>query len=475
MSDDSNNVINAPARFLPRATDTHELDQQTSDGERVLKHRRDFKLTPKERETIARNIGHYLHNSGIKRQSLADTAACQKLNIDPKELYRLVVGREEDQVAPTRLRASFRNYRQVILGIAERHGLDARLIANRIAYGTRVHPASGPMVSDIEHIIRMLYDLTEALDLKYRLSERFAMLGQRKGLLPTTAPFACWPNGRCYQTDSQDPAIPSGWWDGIVPAYFRGDYIFEETSLRGFLRYMPHFFVGIPDDFDSGWPIPEEISTHKEGTIAFLRNTLRFHPDPDVLRKQNRTRVSEIVGDVSRQQLSWDGASENILINGIAEEDFLQRSRAHMLAYLEEVGLQENGTRDHGEDVGERGIWICLYPSWQSTANHVPHLVPVIVQNYGGGGSNGEITIDVVDIWLQTITNVRLVSGMTVGQRLEEALSTGQASTNNPELMEELCRTALFIERHPLLMKHRRLAAGAEQIRAFREQYSKEI
>lgn len=474
MSDYSNNVISASGRFAHGATDAHELDQQTRDGERVLKHRRDFKLTPKERETIARNIGYCLHNYDIKRQSLANTAACQKLNIDPKELYRLVIGREEDQVAPTRLRANFRNYRQVILGIAERHGMDARLIANRIAYGTRVHPASGSMVSDVEHIIRMLYDLTEALDLKFHLSERFTMLGQRKGLLPTTAPFACWPNGKCPQVDAQSPAARSSWWDGIMPEYFRGDTFFEETSLRAFLRYMPHFFVGIPDDFDDYWPISEEISTHPKGIKPFLGINLRLHPTPDVLRKQNRIRISEILGDVSRQQLSWDGAGESILINGIAEDEFLRRSRAHMLAYLDEVGLQKNEARARGEDIGERGIWICLYPSWQSTANHVPHLVPAIVQNYGGGGSNGEITLDVVDIWLQSIINQRLINGMTVGKRLEEALSTEQMSTN-PELMDELCRTALFIERHPLLISHRRLEAGAQKIRTFREQYSKEI
>ena len=474
MSNHRNNVISASLRFTRGATDTQEVDQQTRDGERVLKTNYKFKLSMEERETIARNIGHCLHNYGIQRQSLADTAACQKHNIDPKELYRLVVGREEDQVAPTRLRASFRNYRQVILGIAEIYGVDARLIANRIAYGTRVHPASGSMLSVIEHIIRLLYDLTEAIDLKFHLSERFTILGQRKDLLPATAPFACWPNGRCYQDESQDPAVPSSWWDGIVPEYFRGDTYFEETSLRSFLRYMPHFFVGIPDDFDYFWPIPEEISTHKEGTIAFLKNTLNFHPDPDVVKNKNRSRILEIVGDVSRQQMSWDGESENILINGMAEEAFLRRSRAHMLAYLGEVGLQENWQRDGGKHIGEHGIWICLYPSWKSTTNHVPNLVPVIVQNYGSGDSCGTITVDVVDIWLQSIANTRLINGMKVGKRLEDALSIEQPSTN-PELMDELCRTALFIEHHPLLMSHRRLEAGTQMIRSFREQYSKEI
>lgn len=472
MSDLKDNVISASARFANGKEDSRDLDQQHRDGERIMKFNQRVKLSPSEREIIARNIGYYLHNYGIRRQSVANTRACQEHNIDSKELYRLVLSRDEGPAPPNRLRAIFIKYRQVILGIAELQGLDVRLIANRIAYGTRIHPSTGSIHSNVEHIIRMIYDLTEALDLKYGLAERFRLLGHSRNLLPANAPFACWPNGKCYQENTAEEVERTGWWWGIASEFFMGDEIIEGTSLRNFLRYVPHYFIGIHKDYDFDWPIPESSSTITKRPL--FGYSLRHHQDKDVIRENNKKRVAEMIGDVSRQQMSWDEGGKGILINGLTEEDFMQRSKDHFHAYLEEVGLDPSRSPVLREDIGERGIWICLYPSWNAKVNQVPNLVPVIVQNYGSGGFCGDITLAVLDVWLQSIAESRLINGMTVGKRLEEALSS-EGLSENPEMINELCRTALFIEHHPLLKSYRKLQSGAQKIREFRASTSIKI
>lgn len=468
MSDTHDNIINASARFSTQDRKDEELDRQRRDGQRLLHQRNRQKLSTEDRETVARNIGYLLNRHRIERRALAHTADCITSNITAKELHDLVLRPGEHAVAH-RLRADVSKYRAVIRGLGALTGMDAPLLANTVFSGTSIHPSSGPTNSEIEDLIQLLYDLTEAVDNRYDLSARFSTLAQRRNLCPPTADFASWPSGTSPASSSVFEAVSPFWWDGIVKDYFRGGTIIDNASLRGFLRYMPHFFLGIGNDFDDNWPIPEGVSTTGASGITVFRDGLRDHPMRDALKHSNRNRLAETVGDVAKQQRTWNRTGDAVLINGLSEEDYQELGREHMRGYLKEVGLQENWQRDTGEIVSEHGIWICLYPSWKSTVDRVSNLVPVIVQNYGMGGANGELQIDAIDIWLSQIASTRLVTGLTVLERLEEALSA-ENDADEPELKSELCRTALFIEHHPLLQHYRKLEAGARNIRAFREQ-----
>ncbi|KAA6184219.1 hypothetical protein F2Q65_12955 [Thiohalocapsa marina] len=479
MSETHDNIIDATTRFSPSDHQNADLDRQRRDGQRLLHHKNRLKLSTEDREIVARNIGYLLTRHRIERRELAHTAACTTRNITAKELHDLVLGLGERAIAH-RLRADVSKYRAVILGLGELTRIDAPLLANTVFSGTAIHPSSGSMRSEIENLIQLLYDITEALDSRYNLSNRFSTLAQRRSMLPVDAPFACWPGGApCTPSLDLEAVVSPYWWDGLVRDYFRGDTYLENTSLRDFLRYMPHFYLGIDDNFDDNWPFPREMSIHSDtsdercssqpGRKLLWDDILLCHPERDTVKNRNRNRLAETVGDVARQQLNWDDTGKTILINGLSEEDLKERGREHMRRYMKEIGLEENWERDGGEMITEQGIWICLYPSWKSTIDRVPNLLPVIVRNYGMAGANGTITIDSVDIWLESIAKSKLVTGLTVLERLEEVLSADTIA-DEPEAMSELRRTVSFIEHHPLLQRARKLEAGARKIREYREQ-----
>lgn len=483
MNDERDNVIDAERRFAAKEQRQQEyLERERRNGKKILalgnpkrssadgKH---IKLSFKDREIFARNLGYELRKRGIEQRDLAKTNACKEgerygLQLDSKELHRLILKPENKKLRLDRLRPDLRKYRQLILGLAEITKIDERLLASRIAYGTSIHPSSGPMSSDIERMIRLLYDLAEGMDAKFQISERFAALAARKRELSLSDPFACWPNGACWQSDSETDGFHIDFWGGGASDGFVGHTIVENTSLREFLRYVPHFCVGISDHFDYNWPVSKASEARK--SLFSERYELYGHPNRSEIQAHNRARLAGTVGDVSRLRLEWDERGERISINGMPEERFLAANREHMLVCATDAGAEPDWRRDGGEVVSEHGAWICLYPSWQSAPRTVPNLIPVIVQNYGGAGvsPDREITLDDADLWLSQVAGERLIGGGTVGDRLEEALSPcGDA--DEPELVAEMRRTALFIENHPLLKHHRKLEASEKWFRDWRE------
>jgi hypothetical protein len=455
---DNDNVILLDQRRVERdRAQQEENEHQMRDGERILKHK-DPKLSIRDREILARNLGYALRNHGITRKTLARQCA-----LDPKELYRRLLGSGEEP-AKNRLRAGFLAYKKLIEELAKCANIDKRLLASRIAYGTALHPSSGPVRSEIEWIKRRLYDLAEGMDAEFRLTERFAALAEVKRMLAQDRSFACWPNG-----GSGNEEFHRGFWSDVVP----GDMIVGYTSLLAFLRFVPHAFIGIRENFDDGWPIPENLPGVISGPWG---PSLQQHPDCAALQALNRRRLAEVVGDVSRLVLDWDEDGECLSINGTPEHAYLDTNWSHLEEFLCDVGLPTDRARYGGEVAYEHSIWICFYPSRQTVpgSGSVPNLIPVIVQNYGSGGASGDITVEKADSWLDYSGGERLISGLTAGDRLLNALSVPNESVE-PELKAELRRTALFIEHHPLLVRYRQQQAGEKHIRAWREELARSL
>jgi hypothetical protein len=302
------------------------------------------------------------------------------------------------------------------------------------------------------------------MDAEFRLSERFAALSEVKRMLAQDRPFACWPNG-----GSGDDEFHRGFWSDVVP----GDMIVGYTSLFAFLRYVPHALIGIREDFDNGWPIPENLPGVTSNVFG---PDLLQHPDCTALQARNRQRLAEIVGDVSRLALDWGEDGEHLSINGRPEKAFMDANWSHLEAFLGDVGLPADRARYGGEVAYEHSIWICFYPSRQtvSGSGSVPNLIPVIVQNYGSGGASGDITVEKADSWLDDSGGERLISGLTTGDRLLNALSVPHEAVE-PEIKAELRRTALFIEHHPLMKRYRQQQAGEKHIRAWREELARSL
>jgi hypothetical protein len=183
--------------------------------------------------------------------------------------------------------------------------------------------------------------------------------------------------------------------------------------------------------------------------------------------------LAEIVGDVSRLALDWDEDGERLSIGGKPEQAYLDANWSHLEKFLGDVGLSPDRKRYDGEVALQHCIWIFLYPSRQtdSGSGRVPNLIPVIVRNYGGGGASrdGEITVEESDSWLDYSAGETLIGGLTAGYRLLDALRVPN-ETVVPELKAELRRTALFIEHHPLVQRHRQQQAGERRIRAWRKE-----
>ncbi|EGV20155.1 hypothetical protein ThimaDRAFT_0831 [Thiocapsa marina 5811] len=342
--------------------------------------------------------------------------------------------------------------------------MDPDILAHRVATGTSIHPVNSLNQDGLQQIIHTLYEITDKIDTKFELSERFSKLSARKRMLSQEEPFACWPNGTCFRAENgeKDPFQFNYWRiseDDI--GVWNEDLMVEDTSLHHFVRYIPHLLLGVYANFDSDWAISEKDI--QNGDVKGLFGaTLSQHKHANTIQQSNRERLAGFVGDPSVQRISWD--NERLMINDLPEEEYISINQQHMMAYFKEVGLQPDWGRNQGEVVCEHAVWLCLYPSWQSEGGRVTNLIPVIVGNYGGAGANGELVVAEAEAVIsESFVRQTLLGGKTILERLEEILWVSD-SRAVPEVISELERTALFIEEHPLLKRYRKLDMGMKYI-----------
>ncbi|MEA1051905.1 hypothetical protein U5801_19140 [Lamprobacter modestohalophilus] len=430
-----------------------------------LQARNPSKLSTQDRERIARKLGLYIERLKVDRPSLMKTKAMTAAGISPQELYRLVIPPHQTTFRQDRLRADIRHYQAIILGLAELTKMDPEILAHRIATGTSIHPVTMLNEDGLQQIIHRLYAISDKLDEKFGLSERFTMLSARKRSLTQQDALACWPNGECFHSQSgeADPFQFHYWrmHDGESELW-DDELIVENTSLHQFVRYLPHILLGIDHNFDGDWPIANKDAKDGSKTGLLGWPSLKNHRDVDAIKQANRQRLRNRVDDPSVQRLSWDDG--HLMINGLREEDYLARQPQQMTDYLETVGVEPDWERDRGALACEHAIWLCLYPSWQTDGGRITNLIPVIAINYGGEGWNGEIVVTEAENALSPgVVSQRLLGDKTLLERLEELCLIAEEGAL-PEVISEFERTALFIENHPLMKRYRQLETGMQYI-----------
>ena len=195
MNDDSR-IIDAVNRFRDSRKEEDKKEGQQRDGALMLRRmeRRGAKLGLEDREKVARNLGRYMHYYSIDRSTLAND-----VDLDNKEIYRLTL-KQGEEATYNRLRADANKYARLIVAIAKRAASDKYLLANSVTYGTSIHPSSEPAHSDIEWMMRRVYDLVDGIEEEFRLVATFKDLAKMKATRQDMGPEAFWP----FSFDSRD-------------------------------------------------------------------------------------------------------------------------------------------------------------------------------------------------------------------------------------------------------------------------------
>jgi hypothetical protein len=162
-----------------------------------------------------------------------------------------------------------------------------------------------------------------------------------------------------------------------------------------------------------------------------------------------------VVGSNPRITTRWDEAAGRLLFNEEPADAY--RRRIYQFQ-------QRNGSRFDPEGWGAENdepsvfdppafFWLCLYPNADATG-----LIPVLLStNWWHGDDNAIELID--ERVLANMESFEVLGGETLGQRLRDALlDPGRI------LKSEWVRTARFVERHPLWLRHEEYQATERDI-----------
>lgn len=252
------NVIPFPSTTprLNRAEEAAEKQKkEEQDGSiawQQLSSRRNPRLAPEDRIPIARNLDREIQKLRLDKYEVARVAGIA----DPyRELYRLLLPDGTDP-AKRQLRATKDKYARLTDAIAKLAKQDRNRLAERITYGTSLHPSGAKDLSREEALYNLLLRIIHEVDEDYQLLDRYRALST---VLKEEEPNA---------SSSGEDAVPSPLW-GDGP-------LFSLSDWRYFTPYFPHVWLGYGDDYFGGcddgsadqiWPVPGEI---EEAIRAYL-------------------------------------------------------------------------------------------------------------------------------------------------------------------------------------------------------------
>jgi hypothetical protein len=477
MTDDSK-IIDAKDRFRDSRKEDDQKEGRQRDGAVVLRkmERRGAKLSPEDREKVARSLGRYMRYYGIDRTTLAND-----VDMDNKEIYRLTLKAGEDAVY-NRLRADANKYACLITAIAKRAAADKYLLANSIAYGTSLHPSSEPSHSDIEWIMRRVYELVDGLEDEFRLLATFEDLSRMKATRHDYVPDAYWP----FSFDESEAGLSSDelreytstFWPESEHASATLDI--DNPNWPNIIGYLPHFYFGLDGNFDFDpdyWLLPESVKkgdytryAQEVGTLGAFALPLydkeeeATYPEMHRWRRHIREKLLETIADASRLTITRDETGEILLFNAEPSNVFIRRLQEFKYQVLLEATPHDDPTE--GQELPKTEIsalWLAVYPNPAMTG-----LVPVLISANEYYGT--EISL-FTEERLQKLAGFTLIGDETLGTQLMRALQV-TSDEEEPRLLSEWRRTAGFIQYHPLLKQLAKMQAAERYIRKWRERVS---
>ena len=279
MTDDSK-IIDAKDRFRDSRKEGDQKEGQQRDGAVVLRkmERRGAKLSAEDREKVARSLGRHMRYYGIDSTTLAND-----VDMDNKEIYRLIL-KSHQEVRHDRLRADANKYARLITAIAKRAAADKYLLANSIAYGTSLHPSSEPTHSDIEWMMRRIYELVDGLEDEFRLLATFADLGRMKATRHEYVPDACWP----FSFDVSEASLSNDELLKYTSTFWplneqdNATLDVDDPNWPNIIGYLPHFYFGLDGNFDFDldyWLLPDSVKTTDFDRYVEKRDDLHARRD----------------------------------------------------------------------------------------------------------------------------------------------------------------------------------------------------
>jgi len=249
------NVIPFPSTTprLNRAEEEAEKQRKEEEHGSIawqqLSSRRNPRLAPEDRIPIARNLDREIQKLRLDKYEVARVAGIA----DPyRELYRLLL---PDGTDPTKrqLRATKDKYARLTEATAKLAKQDRNRLAERITYGTSLHPSGAKDLSREEALYSLLLRIIHEVDEDFQLLDRYRALS---AVLKEEASQA---------SSYVEEGVPSPEMEGA----------FRVEDWRNFTPYFPHVWLGYGDYFDGCddgsldqiWPVPGEI---EEAIRAYL-------------------------------------------------------------------------------------------------------------------------------------------------------------------------------------------------------------
>lgn len=467
--------------------------QRLVDGQAVLDalHQRyagGRKLTHDEAAVLARNLYEALPQDKEKRAAV-DRKFGELYGWDfilaQKERHSLTLAPHQKAVANDgdagkgckRLRTDPERYRRLIEAIATVQTpkgssveSNTQLLADRVAFGTGLHPVDPGTASRVENLYRRLQDVADAVEQRLGLLRQFRELADYKINGLRDGGSDNWPLGICDTKKSQDwLQRENAYWG---PAY-EGDLGEGSTNMYceswfDLLCWLPHFPLGFDADFDMDvdyWPLPEswwQDIGHEYFDGLCYKNEYSDASDDEVWRKrfEMRLKLFDALGSDDLVPLRWVDGDGGVQLH-MGEQGGVDKITARLVQYRRDWLRWAGRDEDEDDDIPNM-FWLMLYPS-----RGLDRLIPVLGLRWCHSLEIEALTpIVIANEKRSTMRRVRNDDGSvdivteSIVERLQRALEIMSLHTTG-ELDSALCRglleTGTFLQRQPHMREIERM------------------
>lgn len=275
----SNVIPIRPERIRERAK--AELECAREEGAKAWDRlrNRNRKLSPPDRNAIARNLQQEIERLGLSTRNLANRAGFA----ESKELYRLTLPRDADPRV-RRLRADSWKYADLTKAIQHLTGENLHVLVDRMTRGTAVHPLFDENLSEIDELDNLLQLVANDLDCEFDLLSNYQAIAEvRNGYFSKTS-WGRWPmyefmpevsTAEELKQELEYAAIPS---NAYYSMHYGREWPFLEIDLAATLEWIPSLFVGYLLHWD-GWVYdvtteeePHQVTNLRKQLIALYGN-----------------------------------------------------------------------------------------------------------------------------------------------------------------------------------------------------------
>lgn len=420
-------------------------EAEAEGGQSLQRLMRTRKLRLSDRELIARRLYRFLEqvfeaNPELRRGDFAKYASLSSGDDESsKEIWRLTLSSESDNVK--KLRASGRNYAQLIKAVAKTSGRNVNQFTDEITFGTSVHPANCVNLDVEQRVLAAIQFIGNTVDREVDLLTKFKKIGKKKCELLLAGGLCDWPFGyfeEPLEHDTQymlylgDPTdeMYSHYRDPTDEMYSYWDKGNRTEVDFESIKNLPHIHLGMFWDYE--YETPGEAwdkGDFDNYTEEFLKARKKFW------EKYNSDTDDDLYSEKPWEYLDTGLFSDKTELDAVPRKVVIDETTKKPV-YMDCYGLMAN-----------LDYWLVLYPNKEMTG-----LEPIL-WSHGGDYTNGMMEMESLTMRkLNEMREIRVISQSeeTLFDRLIQTLRPVSEQDDKSILLREWSKTSKYLEACPL-------------------------